>query len=90
MPKEIVFGPGIQEALRNGDLDAEELKAGILGERGLPEHLKMSMVRNVDRALAPGEERWIGGTLVKGAKIGANDPCPCGSGKKYKKCCGKK
>ncbi len=24
-----------------------------------------------------------------GAKIGRNDPCPCGSGKKYKKCCGK-
>jgi preprotein translocase subunit SecA len=23
-----------------------------------------------------------------GAKIGRNDPCPCGSGKKYKKCCG--
>ena len=23
-------------------------------------------------------------------KIGRNDPCPCGSGKKYKKCCGKK
>jgi uncharacterized protein YecA (UPF0149 family) len=22
-------------------------------------------------------------------KIGRNDPCPCGSGKKYKKCCGK-
>jgi preprotein translocase subunit SecA len=21
-------------------------------------------------------------------KIGRNDPCPCGSGKKYKKCCG--
>jgi len=28
------------------------------------------------------------GTIVKGAKIGRNDPCPCGSGKKYKKCCG--
>jgi len=27
-------------------------------------------------------------TLVKGEKIGRNDPCPCGSGKKYKKCCG--
>ena len=26
----------------------------------------------------------------KGKKIGRNDPCPCGSGKKYKKCCGKK
>ena len=28
------------------------------------------------------------GTIVKGEKIGRNDPCPCGSGKKYKKCCG--
>jgi preprotein translocase subunit SecA len=26
--------------------------------------------------------------VVKGAKVGRNDPCPCGSGKKYKKCCG--
>ncbi|MFA9466250.1 MAG: DnaJ domain-containing protein [Velocimicrobium sp.] len=25
----------------------------------------------------------------EGAKIGRNDPCPCGSGKKYKQCCGK-
>lgn len=25
--------------------------------------------------------------IVKGDKIGRNDPCPCGSGKKYKKCC---
>ena len=28
-------------------------------------------------------------TVIKGPKIGRNDPCPCGSGKKYKKCCGK-
>jgi hypothetical protein len=27
-------------------------------------------------------------TVVKAPKIGRNDPCPCGSGKKYKKCCG--
>lgn len=27
--------------------------------------------------------------LIKRKKIGRNDPCPCGSGKKYKKCCGK-
>ena len=27
-------------------------------------------------------------TIVKDSKIGRNDPCPCGSGKKYKKCCG--
>lgn len=28
-------------------------------------------------------------TIVKEFKVGRNDPCPCGSGKKYKKCCGK-
>ncbi len=27
-------------------------------------------------------------TIRSGAKVGRNDPCPCGSGKKYKKCCG--
>jgi len=26
--------------------------------------------------------------VIKGERIGRNDPCPCGSGKKYKKCCG--
>ena len=29
-----------------------------------------------------------GRTVRKGTKVGPNDPCPCGSGKKYKKCCG--
>ncbi len=29
-----------------------------------------------------------GATPTKVAKVGRNDPCPCGSGKKYKKCCG--
>ena len=28
-------------------------------------------------------------TIVKEKKIYPNDPCPCGSGKKYKKCCGR-
>jgi preprotein translocase subunit SecA len=26
--------------------------------------------------------------VIKGEKVGRNDPCPCGSGKKYKKCHG--
>jgi len=34
-----------------------------------------------------------GGKVVtfkrEGRKIGRNEPCPCGSGKKYKKCCGR-
>ena len=29
------------------------------------------------------------GTVIVGKKVGRNDPCPCGSGKKYKFCCGK-
>lgn len=29
-------------------------------------------------------------TYVNKDKVGRNDPCPCGSGKKYKNCCGKK
>lgn len=34
-------------------------------------------------------EQKKSGTVVVGKKIGRNDPCPCGSGKKYKKCCGR-
>ena len=34
-------------------------------------------------------EQKRSGTFVReGEKVGRNDPCPCGSGKKYKKCCG--
>ena len=28
-------------------------------------------------------------TVIKAKKVGRNDPCPCGSGKKYKNCCGR-
>ncbi len=35
-------------------------------------------------------EQKKSGTIVKPEKIYPNDPCPCGSGKKYKKCCGRK
>ena len=34
-------------------------------------------------------EQKKSGTVIVGKKVGRNDPCPCGSGKKYKKCCGK-
>jgi hypothetical protein len=33
-------------------------------------------------------EQRKAGTVVKDKTPGRNDPCPCGSGKKYKKCCG--
>ena len=35
------------------------------------------------------KEQRDSGTVRKAKKIGRNDPCPCGSGKKYKKCCGR-
>lgn len=35
------------------------------------------------------KSRTVAATAVSAVKIGRNDPCPCGSGKKYKKCCGK-
>ena len=36
-----------------------------------------------------GEEEASPATVKReGVKVGRNDPCPCGSGKKYKKCCG--
>ena len=35
------------------------------------------------------KQQKASGTIRKGKKIGRNDPCPCGSGLKYKKCCGK-
>ncbi len=44
-------------------------------------------------AKVTGESAGADGTVKKqpvkkGKKVGRNDPCPCGSGKKYKKCCG--
>lgn len=35
------------------------------------------------------KEQKASGTIRKDKKVFPNDPCPCGSGKKYKKCCGK-
>ena len=46
------------------------------------------VIEAFDAALAgrrPGERQ---GTIVATAKVGRNEPCPCGSGKKYKKCHG--
>lgn len=35
------------------------------------------------------KEQKLSGTIRKEKEPGRNDPCPCGSGKKYKKCCGR-
>ncbi len=38
---------------------------------------------------APAQDGGKKQPVTSGEKVGRNDPCPCGSGKKYKKCCGK-
>lgn len=43
-----------------------------------------------DKRKALYREQKSSTTIVKEAKVYPNDPCPCGSGKKYKKCCGRK
>jgi hypothetical protein len=61
----------------------EEFKPSFKGRRIFPQMMPMS--ERTTRILRPEiyqEER-------DGSKTGRNDPCPCGSGKKYKKCCGK-
>ena len=45
---------------------------------------------DADKRKALYKEQKSSTTIVKGDKIYPNDPCPCGSGKKYKNCCGKK
>jgi preprotein translocase subunit SecA len=39
-------------------------------------------------AQAPQGEQKVKQIVHEQPKVGRNDPCPCGSGKKYKKCCG--
>ena len=45
---------------------------------------------NIESTTAPAQSSPKVETVVnKDPKVGRNDPCPCGSGKKYKNCCGK-
>ena len=44
---------------------------------------------DVDSLRTSGEKGFNPATMKKAKKVGPNDPCPCGSGLKYKKCCGK-
>jgi hypothetical protein len=86
------FAPHVPALLRAFFQDLEE--------RALVPHafeLKLALDDVADRfagalRAVPDQERRLDDTPVApitrpGAKIGRNDPCPCGSGKKYKQCC---
>lgn len=83
------LGLDIRQASEDGDSGSVEF--GIRFRRDgqdLVQH-EVSSFRRVD-----GEWLYEGGQVSPKApprqvvKIGRNDPCPCGSGKKHKKCCG--
>lgn len=73
-PGSIEFGPNISRALQTGQMDMGELRAGITAS-DIPAPWKAGMLKDLQR--------------VAQKKPGRNDPCPCGSGKKYKRCCGR-
>ncbi len=68
---------------RDFDSLMDELKPSFKGKRIFPQMMPMS--EKMTRILRP----EIYQEKEYGSKVGRNAPCPCGSGKKYKKCCGK-
>ena len=52
------------------------------------EDVERKAVAKVTATSAGGDDSVKAAPVRKGKKVGPNDPCPCGSGKKFKKCCG--
>ena len=74
-----------------GDVEDAEIIIGIRKTRSTPEphyHLFPGMPQlDLQHYNHEFRGRTIPATLERRAKAGRNEPCPCGSGKKYKKCC---
>ena len=73
------------------DYDKEKLYYNMVGCKAdwLYELPQWDALLDEETRKALYKKQKLSGTVVKGKKIGRNDPCPCGSGKKYKQCCGK-
>jgi len=48
--------------------------------------IQQSMATSANQPMRLNRDETVGGGLSGGNQTGRNDPCPCGSGKKYKKC----
>jgi len=73
-----------------GDYEDVEIYMGVRKTRTTPANypgLFEGMPFFEDLVLSIDDEQNTQAILPKKKKIGRNDPCPCGSGKKYKKCC---
>ncbi|KAF2991342.1 YchJ family protein [Methylocystis sp. MJC1] len=73
----------------NDDSGYVEFVASFTIEGQRYDHRERSLFKKVDgRWYFQEEANRKNEPIVKGKQPGRNDPCPCGSGKKYKKCCG--
>lgn len=52
-------------------------------------HHELGKFRKVDDRWLFVDGKMVGQKPIVSTKVGRNEPCPCGSGSKYKKCCGK-
>ena len=77
------IGPQMRAMLASGDMTVEDLRQEFLTVDLPHENVRKAFLAELDAVAAELE------ALKKKEKVGRNEPCPCGSGKKYKKCCGK-
>jgi preprotein translocase subunit SecA len=75
------FEKGIVSFGVTGDLEDVEVLMGFREKRTTPKPRYNELFNH------NGIKYTVQEPVVKDKKIGRNDPCPCGSGKKYKKCC---
>ena len=78
VPQTISLGPNIRKGIANGSIRVSDLRQQILSAQLPNEDLRMELLKELAE-IQP----------KKATKIGRNELCPCGSGKKYKKCCGR-
>lgn len=86
--EEILLNGLARESLRDR-IDVVERMVILYKNMGKPDKVKEYKKKLVKLSrLEPSDSHYYRATPVKADKIGRNAPCPCGSGKKYKKCCG--
>ncbi|HET7210027.1 MAG TPA: preprotein translocase subunit SecA [Terriglobales bacterium] len=83
-------GGGVQVAATAGDGNGRRPRSVATSVDELEEAFQRRKRRELEQArmAGAGEYQPVQQVVRGAAKIGRNDPCPCGSGKKYKKCCG--
>jgi len=82
-------GIGLRAVAQQDPLVVYKREGGNLFD-GLLASIKHDVVHNIYRVSITREPPPRKPAVIAGKRVGRNDPCPCGSGKKYKHCCGRK